>query len=329
MSTEPRDGCVHMVSNSNWTAGTLHGAPVGALTGDFYAYMAIPQHHDRISMISATIPKSIYLLDADNSTFTLRVWGVDYDFNINRTPFVPPSTGYGYGNYDTTSLLAALNSGTTCWSGDLASIGTWYLGTYDKKFRFKLAGVSPTPFSAGDGFTCSNRMGRYLGFDKTTTPYLGGATTVLVAQYMCQLTIANVIHVLCDIVQSDTPVDKPNCLGVIFINETPFAAFTSIQNQPNPYESSRRLLTRELGTQMGSPISYRLVHFTLVDDAGRTLSMNGGHLMIEMFTYQRSSIYELVRRSVVSFAEVTQEQRQVNLAQLQAVKSLRAESTII
>ncbi len=327
MCTEPRDGCIHMVSNSNWTPGTLHGAPVGALTGDFYAYMSIPQHHDRISMISVTIPKSVYLLDVDNGTFTLRVYGVNYNFDINRTPFVPPSTGYGWGNYDTTTLLAALNSGTTCWDGNLAAVGTWYLGPYDKKFRFKLA--SGTPFSGGDGITCANRMGRYLGFDKSTTPYLGGATTVLVAPHMCQLTVANVLHVLCDVVQSDLPVDKPNCLGVIFINETSFAAFTSVQNQPNPYESSRRLITRESGAMMGSPNTFRLVHFTIVDDAGRPVNVNGGHLMIEVFTYQRSSIYELVRRSAMSFAEVSQEQRQVNLAQLEATKRLRAENPSI
>lgn len=331
MCTEPRDGCLHIVSNSNWTPGTLHGAPVGALTSDFTVWMCIPQHHDRISMISASLPKSIYLLDAENGTFVLTLQGVAYTFNINTTPFVPPSTGYGYGNYDTTTLLAALNSGATCWSGGaggavVASSGTWYLGPYDKKFRYKL---SSGTFAAGDGVTFSNRMGRYMGFDKSSTPYLGGATTTLVAQYMCQLTVSNVLHVLCDIVQQDVPTDKANCLGYIFTNETPFAAFTSVQNNPNPYEASRRLTTREQGTNIGSGNVYRLVRFTLVDDAGRTVNINGGHVMMDIFTYQRQTIYELVRRTAQSFADVSQEQRQVNLAQLETMRAVRAATTAV
>lgn len=324
-STEPRDGCVHMVSNSNWVPGTLHGAPVGALTGDFYAYMAIPQNHDRISMISVSLPKTVYLLDAQNGTFSLKVGATTYNFNINQTPWAitagSSANTFGYGNYDSSTLLSALNN-SACWDASGLPPGVWYLGTYDRKYRFvRTTGT----WSAGEGIIVQNRMGRYLGFDKTTTPYVGASlgSNTLTAQYMCQLTIANVLHITCDVAQKDQPADKPNCVGVVFINETSFAAFSSVQNQPNPYESSVRLLTQEQGASVGSPNSYRLVHFSVTDDAGRIVDLNGGHMMIQLFTYQRSSLYELVRRTATSFAEVAQEQRQVNLAQLQATRSLR------
>jgi hypothetical protein len=128
------------------------------------------------------------------------------------------------------------------------------------------------------------------------------------------------------VAQQDVPTDKANCLGYVFINETSFAAFTSIQNNPNPYETSRRLLTREHGTSFGSTNVYKLVNFWVVDDAGRPVDINGGHMMMDVFTYQRSSLYELARRSVTAFAEAAQEQRQVNQAQLSKLQNMASQS---
>lgn len=337
MATEPVDGILHVVTNDAPIAGSVYGAQAGALTSKFSVWMAIPQHHDRITVINAQMPKTYYLFNSGAYTFTLTVddgKGTDVVFTFDIT-----QGGYGYGNYSSTDFLAPLNA-DACWSKNGAAYGanpapgTWTIGTYSRRYICSLSGFYILKSTQGiSGLT--SHMARYMGFPYQTEAYnsgYSGGTTTLNAPYVINFTLTNVINICCDVGQEDVPAAKGNCIGRIYMGDTGFGAFATLTNL-NPYETSRRLQTRELGTRQWSGNVYRLVTFSIVDDDGEPIDLNAGHVIMGIYTYARASLYELVRRAANSFAEVAQEQRQVNLAQLSAVKRLRpnpvAESTII
>ena len=323
MATEPVDGILHIVTNDAPIAGTMYGAQTGALTGQFSVWMAIPQHHDRITVMNAQAPKTYYLMDENAYTFKVRAddgKGVDVEYVFTLTA----SGTYTYGNYSTLDFLTALND-SACWTRNGVSgtsPGTWSLGTYNRRFTLTFTGSDSILKTTQGIYNLSTHMGRYLGFAVQTAPYNSGFGVTLLAPYVVNFTYTNVIHICCDVGQEDVPASKGNCIGRIYMTDTSFGAFATLFN-PNPYETSRRLQTRELGVYRGMGTAYRLVTFTMVDDDGHTINFNGAHIVMGIYTYARASLYELVRRSANSFAEVAQEQRHVNLSQLEATKRLR------
>lgn len=343
MATEPVDGILHTVTNDTPAVGSTYGAQSGALTSKFSVWMVIPQHHDRITILNAQVPKTYYLINSAAHSFQLIVQDSKsnyhtYEFDVNF------GAGYGYGNYTSITFLTALNDALN-WKRDglLGSPpGTWTIGTYSRKYTLDLSvgGHGGETFgTALCGVTqLPLHLARYMGYpspQSLSTIYqssYGVGVTTLVSPYVVNFTLTNVIHVCCDIGQEDVPASKGNCIGRIYMGDIGFGAFVTLFNN-NPYETSRRLQTRELNTTRGNGNVYRLVTFSLVDDDGDVIDINGGHVVMGIFTYTRASLYELTRRAVNSYAEVSQEQRQVNLAQLNAVKRLRpnpvAESTII
>lgn len=296
-------------------------AVTGRGTAEFSYPLSIPVSHNRMGLAAASIPKSFYLVDANNRTFT-------YDGTEHTLPI---------GSYSATGLVSVLN-GLTGFGTVNANYGKWFFlngaesgGTTCNANLSKLCLVrtEQTP-SISRTITFTNRLGRIMGWDVPVAPETSVSYTVtprsaiptdalIIADSTTGLspncvnfTFTNMLWVVTDAVWDPSFFQKfGGCLTSFFINDRPDQAYITYQN-PDIQFRSKPLVTFQEGyamMDMSAPRDSRMFHFRILDDSGAVVDLNGLHVDLKLRTWYEPPTYELLRRWSLATMEIAREQR--------------------
>lgn len=241
---------------------------------DFIYKMSIPPGHNRISLISASIPKSMYLFNDVDSR----------DIQLGLTTYTIP-VGY----YDVTSLVAELNTLTS------------HPGLFT--FSARTGKISITSISDGYVFVTS-KVAKILGLP------VGLSFLVLFPggefPYPVNLTLLYSIYIFCNVVSDPSVTSWSSCLSHFYVNSSADSSYIQFYN-PAPRESSKQLITY---SPADSRQIYRDVHFTFVDDSANTIDLNGIPVDFVLWSfYEPEPLYNLVDKYIQYRIAYDKEQR--------------------
>lgn len=217
---------------------------------NFTYSIQLPHNHNfkYVSLLSASIPKSYYLISSINRTFTLNEYGNLATISLND------------GNYTLktfrTALLNALNNNSPnslTYTIDISAIGQ------TGKFVY---GCSETVLSVALQFT--DELNEQMGFAKDSTNYFNAGTLTSVNVINLQLEASLFIH--SDICLNPAGDDV---LQDIFMNSSPDFSFIAWEN-PTPGDNKKRLNSNLTN-------SY---NFALRNEDGKIVNTNGINIVL-------------------------------------------------
>jgi hypothetical protein len=225
------------LNSRNRTSGT---------NSSFNVNVDIPLHETftHVCLISASIPKSYYLIQAGYNTFTLR------ENNVDTVVTIPP------GNYSLTSFRSQIPLILTAAS----SQGWVYTCTYPA------TGVAQTGkltyIVAGSGglqpsFVFTTNVFEQFGFEPNSIVTF--AANMITSANVVKFQLEDAIFIHTDLVSNS----RNDILQSIFVGA---ADFSSIVYQCNEYITAIKPITSSVSS---------VFRFTLTDEDGRSLDLNG------------------------------------------------------
>jgi len=247
---------------------------------DFLHKVDIPpgESYDRVCVLSAIIPKSYYLIQQNFNTFTLRENGV------NATVTIP------VGNYTAitfkTTLQTALNT---------ATMNGWvYTVTFNQqngKYTYTVAGNGgnqPT-------FITTTNVYEQLGFDSNSVVNFVGNTVTSTNVIKMQVEDAIFIH-------SDMSCsEESSVLQEIFTAGS--ADFSSIKYECLDFIGYSKVLSSDKNN---------VYRFTITNEDGRILDLNGLNVNITLCVYKKDDINQQIR-NYLKFKLLMSETKENNL----------------
>lgn len=227
------------------------------------------QDFDRVVLLSASIPKSYYLIRTNKNTFTLE------EDSVQVTVTIPP------GNYNRNSLRIVLQNQL-----NLVSPNTWTYSvnidnvarSFDRgKYIFTVSGNG----SIQPKFIFTNNVFEVLGFDLNSTNTF--VANQLISTNVINLTTENTIFVHSDICQNDT---GDNILQEVFTSETTTFGYIYWQNN-DPKTYAKRYIP-------GSNI----FQFYLTDEDSNLIDLNGLNINLTIMIYKENNIDLLIRKYI-------------------------------
>lgn len=221
---------------------------------------------DRVVVLSASIPKSFYLIQNNQNTFTLK------EDTSSVTITVPA------GNYNRNSLLAVVKSLL-----NTNSPNTWvYNITYpninlvadDGKYHFSVSGNSSQP-----SLIFTQYLYEQLGFNANSTNTFSG--NALVSTNVTNLSTETTLFLHSDISQQS---NGTNVLQEIYSNGESSYSYINFQNF-TPHEYSKTLNNNESS----------VFHFTLTDENGNIIDTNGININFTLMCYRTNNIDSMLR----------------------------------
>lgn len=221
---------------------------------------------DHVVVLSASIPKSFYLIQSGSNSFVLNENGTHV--TITLTP----------GNYNRNSLLATvkllLNSNSpNSWTYNITypNINTTY---DDGKFYFTVTGNSSQP-----SFIFTSSMYEQLGFNaNSNNVFVGGS---LVSTNVCNLSVETTLYLHSDICQNG---NDDNVLQEIYSNGESSYSYINYQNVC-PHEYSKPILNNMSNT----------FNFYLTDEFGNIINTNGININFTLMVYKKNNIDDMIK----------------------------------
>ena len=231
-------------------------------TNDFYinlsAQIRTPNDYNNIVLLSASIPKSYYLINSLNNVFQIQE-------NTGTRNITIPIGNYSFSQMTTTLNYLATVSGLSYVYNCVASAQTG-------KFTFtQSTGALPSSFIFG-----SNSPYHILGFNTATYAFTGIFGAYTLSSINCvNFQLTNNIQVMCDV------VDK-SLLAVIIPDESDFA--TILYQEQNAAFSSKNFIANNTHS----------FHFWLLDgQSGLPLNLNGIDVQFTFVCYKRNNYFNL------------------------------------
>jgi hypothetical protein len=267
MST-PVNSQIIYVNSRNKTGGTH---------SDFTIQIPTLQTHtdfDSVTVLQADIPKSYYLVQASNQTFTLTENGAS-------TPVVLP-----IGNYNRTSLKVTLVALLTAASTTLGNNYTYSIiipNTQTAPDTGKFTFQSTAPTTAAISFTFGNSSPyEFMGFDPGSTNAFASVsgTMTLVSTNVIKLSVEDALFI-----HSDICIGPENVLQDIYANTTqPYSNIHFESRDAMAY--AKKLASRTQNTFL----------FWLTDENGQTIDTNGQNMVITLLLFKRADLFGLIKQ---------------------------------
>ena len=259
--------------------------------------LRIPTNHNRIALVSASVPKTFYLIDTTCNTFRMSFSG------HGTLTFTLP-----IGTYPVSVLVTNLNTCSSTTLVTMASLGTWAYDATKSVLVF-------TPVVAFVDIRFYSRLGRIMGWDfstSSTSYYSLGyhLSTSSTSETCVNLTVSNALWLACDLARDPSQSTFTNVISSMYINDRPAQAYLVYQN-PQPESTAKILNTFESDTLNDITPQSRNVSatFKFLYDDGTVADFNGVHWDIVVRTWREEPGYELFRRFVNMQIEWIREQR--------------------
>ena len=240
------------------TSGTSN-----AFSIDLSGQLNQPNNYDSITLLSASIPKSYYLIDSTNNTFSVTETGG----NGTKTITIP------VGNYSLSQMITTLNTKLAIAVSSLAFVYTATASSQTGKITFtQSTGASASTFT----FTSASPYS-VLGFTIGSSPLTGTAGSFsITSTNVVNFQITNSIQIMCDVVDRGV-------LSVIIPNESDFS--TILYNEQNPSLASRTLVNQNTHT----------FFFSLLNgQTGKQLDLNGLDVQFTLVVFKANNYYNLM-----------------------------------
>lgn len=181
---------------------------ISSYTNPIEANIKIPQNHNRISVLNASLPKTYYVIQDSSNTFLL-----------DSTEYTVP-----VGNYSSSELITAINSLTT-------GVASFSLST--------LTNLVTITSTVSDTIQCTASVARCLGLEKDTEYSFSDniVTSIRPINFQQVLEVA----ILCDLAIDTSAANPANMLGKIPMSDQYYSNIINYVN-PNPEMSSKALV---------------------------------------------------------------------------------------
>lgn len=228
---------------------------------------------DRVVILSASIPKSYYLIQSGQNTFKLKEGSSEV--TIYMTP----------GNYTRQSLSRTVKS--------LLNTNSPNNYVYDVAFN----NINTTPDDGKYYFTVSNNSGvqpsfifesyiaEQLGFQKYNT--YNFSSNSLVSIGVCNLIRETTLYLRSNICQNK---EGDNVLQEIYANGETSYSYINFYN-PNPIEYSKTMIEHKSN----------IYYFLLTDEDGQNINTNGININFTIMVYKKNNIYDLIKGAIKYF----------------------------
>lgn len=228
---------------------------------NFRQSIKIPANHNRVSLVSCSIPKSYYLIMDGHNTFLLDT--VQYTL----TP----------GNYSVRTFATAINS----------LIAPAHLSFSDITAKFTLVDSVHTSLS----FPEDSQVAGVWGFPPGSTNTI--TATKLVSTQVCNFQSVSTIYITSSLV-ADKVQRFSEILFTLPVSGTSDWSFISFDN-PCVLETAKftTLPTTDNTTLLNLP-----VHFSLLDEDGYRIDTNGIEWNMTIRTWTHEPLYDLMKKYV-------------------------------
>ena len=244
------------VNSLNRSSGTS-----AAFYIDLGSQIRQPNNYDSITLLSASIPKSYYLIDSTNNTFTITETGGNGTKTIAIT----------VGNYSFSQMATTLT--TLIAAAGLAFTYTISTSTATGKFTF----TQTTGASASSMTFTTASPNAVLGFSVGSTAFSGTvAPFTLTSTNVVNFQLTNNIQLMCDVVEK-------GMLAVVIPDESDFS--TILYQEPNPAFASKQLTNTN---------THSFYFYLLNGQNGKPINLNGLDLQFTFVIYKRNNYYNLM-----------------------------------
>ena len=224
---------------------------------------------DRVVLLSASIPKSFYLIQNLANTFTLK------ENSTSVTITVPQ------GNYNRNSLMTVVKNLLNANSPNLWVYSISYPNintTGDNGFYyFTVTGNSSQP-----SFIFTTSLYEQLGFNANTTYQF--SSNSLVSVNVCNLSVETTLFIHSDMSQN---YNGDNTLQEIYSNGEPSYSYINFINVC-PHEYSKPLNNDKTN----------VFYFTLTDEYGNIVNTNGININFTVMVYKTNPFDEMVKQYI-------------------------------
>ena len=235
----------------------------GGVAGQFEFEMSIPGNHNRMSLVSANLPKSFYMIGEDRNMFLL-------DAN---TITVPP------GNYSVSELVNTLNELLQPLNSSVV-------------FDRKTGKMTLTTTALTITFPATSILYLMMGCDRGVYPIIGDTWT---SPDVCIFQSLSLAWVNCSMVSDSASQSYSDNLAVIPCNTE--VSYSFIQyNNPNVKETGKRMIS--FG---GEGLVKTTVKWSILDDSGEILDFNGLSVQLLVYTWREApapDLYGLLREFI-------------------------------
>lgn len=222
---------------------------------------------DHVAVLSCSIPKSYYLVPLGENTFVNRENGND---NIITIP---------EGNYSITSFLYVLNN--TIFTGMLSQ----YSATFpdSKQPQTGKLTFTNTNNTASTFIFENNHLPEIFGFERgsSNTFTIGQNSSSLVSKNVCNFNKESTLFLRSDLCSNG---GEDDILLELFCSSNPDYSTINFDNSGNLEEHSKKLV---------GGLS-NIFNFTLTDEYGSRINLNGINMLITLCFYEKNNIDNLI-----------------------------------
>ena len=327
----------------------------GKGTPQFTTAMHVPENHNKIALVAACIPKTFYNIDGANRDVSLYYsfrerpdeksdWGAWERYVTKWT--IPP------GNWSAGDIANMFNKNGSFTGKDtgenpansggptpIRPAATVFKDTgfalefLEQESRFYVTTKSTANTTLTEWSLSAVRfqgiLGKQLGFSSQapdTWYSVTGTETYIPSQSVANLITSNSFYITCSAVRDPYGhTSYGSVLSHFYPHDRPAAAFVVYENRMIN-ETSRQLTTYDQAMRNAgdsAPVNVYDVQFTLLDDAGSPVWLNGAHWTMVIRTWHEDQPYELMRRYVNMELELAAEKRIVDAHKLAMLAKLQ------
>lgn len=252
---------IHYVSSDTAISGTA---------GDFRHRLYVPTSHDRVTLISAQIPKTFYQI-----TESTRRYALSSDAKTDDPP-----VAVAVGNYSANTIAAQLTGLSAVFTASTSKFSFTPTKRYIKFYDARLPRLLGFP---------------YLG--KTFPYYFDLTAAENVAPNCANMTIANSLWICCDAVQDLSNAPFGSVLSHFFVNDYPDQAYITYQNVC-PLETQKPLAipAQRSSAELAVPFTVWDFRFSIFDDAGTPVDFNGIDVELIVQTSSSRDLFNLCEK---------------------------------
>jgi len=222
---------------------------------------------DHVAVLSCSIPKSYYLVPLGENTFVIRENGNDIMVTIPE------------GNYSITSFLYVLNN---LFTGTLSHYSTSFPDSKTQPQTGKLT-FTNTNNTASTFIFENNHLPEIFGFERgsSNTFTIGQTSSSLVSQNVCNFNKESTIYLRSSLCSNG---GEDDILLELFCSSNPDYSTINFDNSGNLEEHSKKLV---------GGLS-NIFNFTLTDEYGSRINLNGINCLITLCFYEKNNIDNLI-----------------------------------
>lgn len=272
---------------------------LGGTTSSFTYEMKMPadSKFDSVCVLSASIPKSFYMIQEGSNTFLL---GEDGEFGAFTTCTIPP------GNYEASTFIVVLQtllntSSPHEWTYTIAQPDIQIEADTGKLTYSVVGNEGVQPIIA---FNNGSYLYEQMGFAASSTNTFEDDT--LTSTYAINLNRESTLYLHSSLVQSD---DSDVLIEIFAAGSPDFANITYQCTAPELYSKTMR--------QTGSSYDFRLCN-----EDGKEIQLNGGDIQLTVCCYRRTRTLENIDKYMTAqILDHFEKNRTQNMLDLEAATS--------